>query len=624
MTVTGQDGAAPDAVLRPNRDLRAGPRVPAQPAPDPPAKADGTRGKPGTSGQKAPAKREKAAAKTRPPRRRRRLRPISPLTLRILAVNVLALGTLMGGLLYLGTYQQWLIGKELESLTTEARIFAGALGEGAIEPSFDEFNEPSSDLSYELARQMVRRLVETTDTRTRLFAPSGELVADSRVLGGPKSMVQIEELPPLRDGNPLSELGIRLYDYAVNAVPEREHLPAYPMESDMRADAFPDVQKALNGEIGNNVWRVARVDGRTDMLLTVAVPIQRYKKVLGAVYISRTGSEIDRAVREFRMDILRLFGGTLGVTVLLSLYLAGTIARPIRRLAEAADAVRTGHGRQATIPDFSRRRDEVGDLSVSLREMTAAIWNRMDAIERFAADVAHEIKNPLTSMRSAVETVQLVKTDEQRQRLLAIIHHDVQRLDRLISDISNASRLDAELSRANTEPVDVGQVLTMLADIHNVPLEHNAALGASTGQEGEAADAAPVRVQVDLPAGANLVVPGLEGRLTQVFQNLLSNALSFSPPGGTVTLRARAFADRVEATVEDQGPGIPEGKLAAIFDRFYSERPKSEAFGKHSGLGLSISKQIIDALQGRIFADNRKGPDGGIQGAVFTVVLPRG
>lgn len=557
---------------------------------------------------------------------RRRVRHFSPLTLRILAVNILALAFLLGGLLYLSTYQQWLIDKELSALTTEARIFAGALGEGAMQPAMDEFNEPTSQMSYELARQMVRRLVETTDTRTRLFSPSGDLIADSRVLGGAKSTVQIEELPPLRDGNRLTEIGIAIYDYIVNAVPEREHLPAYPSEKDPTAQNYTDVMKALAGEVGRNVWRIGRADGRTDMVLTVAVPVQRYKKVLGAVYISRGGAAVDTAVREFRLDIMRLFIITLGVTVLLSFYLAGTIARPIRRLANAADEVRHGHGRQVSIPDFSRRRDEVGDLSVSLREMTDAIWNRMDAIERFAADVAHEIKNPLTSMRSAVETVQRVKTDEQRQRLLAIIHHDVQRLDRLISDISNASRLDAELSRARTEPADIGQMLTMLGDIHAATLGNADALREAAVDAGEVATdvPAPVRVEVELPnTRTGLIVPGLEGRLTQVFQNLLSNALSFSPPGGLVLLRARSFADRVEVTCADQGPGIPDGKLDAIFDRFYSERPKSEAFGKHSGLGLSISKQIIDAHQGRIFAENIKGPDGVVQGALFTVVLPR-
>jgi two-component system sensor histidine kinase ChvG len=299
------------------------------------------------------------------------------------------------------------------------------------------------------------------------------------------------------------------------------------------------------------------------------------------------------------------------VTVLLSFYLAGTIARPIRKLAAAADHVRRGHGRHHEIPDFSHRGDEIGDLSGALRDMTAALWLRMDAIESFAADVAHEIKNPLTSLRSAVETVARVRDPDQQRRLMSIIEDDIQRMDRLISDISNASRLDAELSRAESEPVDIGRMLRMLTDIH----------------ETTAAERAAPRIQLELPNGADLTVPGLEGRLVQVFQNIIANALSFSSPDGTVTVHARTTGDMVEVTVTDEGPGIPEGKLGAIFDRFYTERPAGEKFGTHSGLGLSISKQIVDAHGGEIFARNRHAEseteEENMHGAIFTVRLPR-
>jgi two-component system sensor histidine kinase ChvG len=292
--------------------------------------------------------------------------------------------------------------------------------------------------------------------------------------------------------------------------------------------------------------------------------------------------------------------------VLLSFYLAGTIARPIRKLAVAADHVRRGHGRHHEIPDFSHRGDEIGDLSGALRDMTAALWQRMDAIESFAADVAHEIKNPLTSLRSAVETVARVRDPDQQRRLMSIIEDDIHRMDRLISDISNASRLDAELSRAESEPVDIGRMLRMLADIHQTT----------------AAERLAPRIKLELPAGGDLTVPGLESRLVQVFQNVMANAVSFSPPDGVVSVRAAVTGDRVEVTVEDDGPGVPETKLDAIFDRFYTERPAGEKFGTHSGLGLSISKQIVDAHGGEIFARNRS--DGGRgRGAVFTVRLPR-
>jgi len=240
----------------------------------------------------------------------------------------------------------------------------------------------------------------------------------------------------------------------------------------------------------------------------------------------------------------------------------------------------------------------------------------MDAIERFAADVAHEIKNPLTSLRSAVETVSRIQDPARRDKLMAIIADDVQRLDRLISDISNASRLDAELSRAALEPVDIGAMLRTLADIHRTTAEDDE-------EDGDGAEAAP-QVVIEPPRGGSLTVKGLEGRLTQVFQNLIANALSFSPPGGQVRLTARRTPDgAVEVTVSDDGPGIPEGKEEAIFERFYTERPAGEKFGTHSGLGLSISKQIVEAHGGTIRADNRLGAGGETVGAVFTVRLPR-
>jgi two-component system sensor histidine kinase ChvG len=292
--------------------------------------------------------------------------------------------------------------------------------------------------------------------------------------------------------------------------------------------------------------------------------------------------------------------------VLLSLYLGRTIAQPLHRLADAADRVRRGHGRQIDIPDFTRRRDEIGDLSGTLRDMTAALWQRMDAIERFAADVAHEIKNPLTSLHSAVETAARLEDPAQQKRLMSIILDDVQRLNRLITDISDASRLDAELSRAEMGPVDIGSMLQALADLHEATI----------------GDGPPLRLEI--ARHQSLTVHGIEGRLVQVWRNLISNALSFSPPGGSIRIAAVREGDKVRVTVADDGPGIPEGKLAAIFDRFYSERPAGEKFGTHSGLGLSISKQIVDAHGGRIVAENRMADDGRILGALFTVTLPAG
>ena len=321
--------------------------------------------------------------------------------------------------------------------------------------------------------------------------------------------------------------------------------------------------------------------------------------------LSSGSAEIEEELRTVRLELLRIFGVALLVTVLLSFYLAGTIARPIRRLAAAAERAR-GRRARVEIPDFTRRGDEIGDLSRSLREMTDALWQRMSAIESFAADVAHEIKNPLSSLRSAVETVARIEDPTNQRRLMAVILNDVQRLDRLITDISDASRLDAELGRLELEPVDIAAMLRALADVHDATRTN----------------VSPRLVLAIGKSERDLVVAGIETRLSQVFRNIIGNAISFSEPLGEIRLAARHDGRAVLVTVEDEGPGIPDEKLSAIFDRFYSERPHGEQFGTHSGLGLSISKQIVEAHRGTIWAENRKDAGGATIGARFSVRLP--
>jgi two-component system sensor histidine kinase ChvG len=271
--------------------------------------------------------------------------------------------------------------------------------------------------------------------------------------------------------------------------------------------------------------------------------------------------------------------------------------------------VRRGRGRQVEIPDFSRREDEIGDLSGALREMTGELWRRMDAIERFAADVSHEIKNPLSSLRSAVETVARVEDPARRQELMAIILEDVQRLDRLISDISHASRLDSQLSRDEWQEVDIAALIATLVSVHEATAE-------SEGPGGRK------RLDLAVPAGHALLVRGNEDQLVQVFRNIISNALSFAPEGSTISLAVRRDDRAIEVIVDDEGPGIPENNLEAIFGRFYSARPAGEKFGTHSGLGLSISRQIVEAHGGGVEAVNRRRPDGTVAGARVVVRLP--
>ncbi len=536
------------------------------------------------------------------PARRRRRRRLSPLTRRILAVNVLAIALLGLGLLYLGEYQQSLVTAELESLRTEGQIFAAALGEGAV---IDVAGEGEA-LVPELGRDMMRRLVEPTHTRARLFDDQGALVGDTRVLRGPGGTVQVQELPAPGSTGVLDRLDTMVSRMLGGALPWHSSYRPYRERPRENAADYPEVGRALAGDIATEVREDRDAGG---LLLTVAVPVQRYKQVLGAVMLSKGSDEIEEAVRAVRFEILKVFVIALGVTVLLSIYLAGTIAQPVRRLAAAAERVRRLPGRHVTIPDLTMRRDEIGDLSAALRDMTAALWQRMDAIERFAADVAHEIKNPLTSLKSAVETAARVEDPAKQRKLLALVQEDVERLDRLITDISDASRLDAELSRGETEPVAIDRLLETLLEVHR-----------ETAPEG-----APQLV-LSLPSragqSAELAVLGIDSRLVQVFRNLIANAVSFSPPGGIIRVAAARKGERIEVTVEDEGPGLPEGKLDAIFERFYSERPAGEKFGTHSGLGLSISKQIVEAHRGTISAENRIAADGTIRGARFIVRLP--
>lgn len=542
--------------------------------------------------------RDRPAAARAAKRRRR----ASPLTRRILAVNLIALLIPIAGLLFLGPYRDRLIDQEMQALRVQGELFAGALGEGAIR-ILDNGQEV---LNLVPAREIVRRLSRPSDIWARLYLRDGTLAADSRIVGTIGALVEVQRLPPRERESALdwAEPAIGVFEQVANAFSDRQIDPL-PDGFDRDGTELPELRRAFAGEIAGAVRRDP--DGR--LVLTVALPVQRFHQVFGGLILTHDGAAIERALREVRLSILIVFAVAAAITIALSLYLAGTIARPIHRLADAAERVRLTVGRtDAEIPDFSARGDEIGDLSGDLRAMTGALRLRLGAIERFAADVAHEIKNPLTSLRSAVETAARVTDPAQQKQLMGIILEDVQRLDRLISDISDASRLDAELTRLETEPVDLAALLGGLAEMHGTA-------------HGEDADAP--RVTVEIAGNGPFLVQGVGDRLVQIFRNLIGNAVSFSPPGGRIGLTlARDEAGFLEARVEDEGPGIPEAKLETIFERFYTERPSAEKFGTHSGLGLSISKQIAEAHGGSLRAENRRGPDGRIAGARFVLRLP--
>ena len=525
-------------------------------------------------------------------------RRFSPLTWRILIVNVVPLAVLAAGILHLADYRERLIDAELLALGTQAEIFAGAIAEGAVGA---DGGGAGSAIRPGPSLPLLRRLVAPTRTRARVYGPDRRLLADSRFLGDPRTEVKVEALPAEDIGDAPRRWLSDAYEVVTVLLLDRRRGPPFPETALDRLDALPAMAAALDGERRSAVWSLP--DG--GLRFGAAAPIQRFKRVLGVMFVTSDDRSVAAAVRHVRVTILQVFGAVLAVTILVSLYLARTITRPVRRLAAAADNV-GGAGEAPDIPDLERRRDEIGDLSKALRRMTETLWQRLVANERFAADVAHELRNPLTSLRSATETVSGVDDRGRRAELDAIIEDDVRRLDRLITDISDASRLDVELARSRMEPVDVGRLLPALAEAHE-----------SAGGDGPAA-----RVRCAGEDGGRCVVMGIESRLMQVFDNLILNARSFTPAEGSITLSARRDGDHVVVEVEDDGAGIPPESLESIFERFYSERPPGEGGGRHSGLGLGISRQIAEAHGGTIHAENRLSGAGRVLGARFVVRLP--
>jgi two-component system sensor histidine kinase ChvG len=438
----------------------------------------------------------------------------------------------------------------------------------------------------------------------KLYGADGSIIADSAVSEGDSGAVTSETLPTVVELSLTSKIVDAIYDFL--PLGSASQVPA-----GAGSDWQPDVEGTLSTyttDPTTDIPAYARRSPSGQLLVSVTVPVINSNHLLGFLLVTREATELDNSVRQERMSSLGVFILALLITVVLSAYLSRTIARPILRLANAALAMREGKGRRMDDlgKDLLEQNDEMGQLANALNSSSTALWERMDAIDRFAADVAHEIKNPLSSIRSAIETLRRIEDPVQQKRLLAIITDDVRRLDRLITDISDASRVDAELSRVRLEPVDCGVMMHTLGEIYEATMDE---------------DEDPKIVVQSPPNG--LLVLGEERRLVQVIRNLIGNAKSFSPPHGTITLGARETGNVIELSVEDQGPGIPEANLEHIFDRFYSERPAGEQFGTHSGLGLSISRQIIEALQGRISAENRRDADGNVLGARFVVRLPK-
>jgi two-component system, OmpR family, sensor histidine kinase ChvG len=535
----------------------------------------------------------------------------SSLTRRIIVLNLVALAVLVTGILYLNHWRAGLIDARVQSLRVQGEIIAAAIAASAtvdsdviqVDPDrLLQLNSGSaSPLSYfdpnlefpinpERVAPLLRNLVTPTRTRARIYDQSGFMILDSASIYSRGEVI--------RAGKPVATAEANDWWTTIMSWVPGDDFPPYRELGPDEGRKYPEVAAALSGAPAD----VVRVDADHQLVISVAVPVQRVRATVGVLLLSTQPGEIDSIVASERWGVLRIALVAAAVTIILSLLLASTIAGPLRRLSEAAEKVQTSISSRAEIPDFSYRTDEVGHLSKALRSMTSALYNRIEAIERFAADVAHELKNPLTSLRSAVETLPRAKRPEDRERLNAIIQHDVRRLDRLISDISNASRLDAELARESSEPVDIEKLAaTMVSMQSDLAAPHK------------------VNVVLDKQRGKFAATTlGHDSRLAQVINNLIDNAVSFSPEGGTVSVAITTTEDEIVTTVTDEGPGI-RGDISRIFQRFYTDRPDGEHFGDHSGLGLAISKQIIDAHRGTIVAENRTDRSG----ARFIVTLPR-
>jgi two-component system sensor histidine kinase ChvG len=500
----------------------------------------------------------------------------------IITLNILGLVILIVGALVLNELRQGLVNARIDSLTTQGELMATIIDRAAT------VGEPTPAMNAQQAGEILQILANPKSQRARLFDVHGQVVADSEWVA---DRIESRPLPPARrrareGGFSLGFLHLR-------------HGNANTAREARRALAF-EVAHAMTGRPVATVRRAE--DG--SRVVSVSIPIAQVREVLGVLTLE--ANDVDAIIAAERLALVPFILIAVAVTISSSLLLTQLIAQPVRRLARAADRVRLAGARAISLPDLARRDDELGDLTRSLEEMTRSLSERMDAIESFAADVAHEIRNPLTSLRSAVETLELIKDPDARERLTRILKNDVQRLDRLVTDISNASRLDAELSRDQPKTVDLERLVAEIVHTYHATTRAN-----------------EPKVTFKSPGGLEPVtVQGREGPLGQVFRNLIDNARSFSPPGGDVVVTLVRVRDQVIATVSDSGPGIPPENLETIFQRFYTSRPKGTAFGGNSGLGLSIARQIAEAHGGTLHAENRLGPEGQVVGALFVLMLP--
>ena len=524
-------------------------------------------------------------------------RKVSPLTLKIWSINIIAIFVVLIAVLHLDRYEDSLIQSELEALEHQAELFANALSEVAVK------NDPGihSYLSSIAVQNVINRSALRSPARSRVFDTAGRLLADSQELPGRVPSVITKPLASVFPDIFFQKFFNDFFQQFFNSSIQVRR-PINEAHKIQLAHTFPEVISALKG----SSIKTVKLRETGESLLTVAVPIQKYKQVLGVLLLSVKDEKVDAAFSSYQKELIIAVVIALVITSALSLYLSRSITKPILSLASAAEKIKNDRSGRSEIPEVSKRDDELGDLSRALIEMTNNLWQRLDAIEKFAADVSHEIKNPLTSIKSAIETATKIKDSGKRDQLLTVILDDVNRLDRLITDISDSSRLDAELSREKFEAIDIESLLLAFHQLRKFQKRFEQKSLTLNIEKGE----------------KQLLILGHESRIVQVIDNIVNNAITFAPVNSNINISVSADTTDVKITIDDEGPGIPENKLDAIFERFYSERPAAEKFGLHSGLGLSICKQIVEAHNGKIFAKNRTGYQNDITGARFIITLP--
>jgi len=522
----------------------------------------------------------------------------SPLARKIITFNLIALIILVAGVLYLNPFRDGLVSQHEKAFANEGRLISSILKTQLRANGITDFLDGSKVMDT------LEELDLPAGVEVFVFDPGLKLIAVTRSHADPVS-TQVSGLQQNNHSTLITDFLNTVWEKVSGVLaPQVTNDP----NAKVRALTQDLVVPAIRGK--TRIRTTSSPTGAT--VFSVAMPIALNGAPIGAIAISSTNTEIDYLVRAEREQILQMFVIAILVSIGLSLVLASTIANPLADLAAAAELGRDRDARKLSpgrirIPDMTARPDEIGRLSIALRGMVAALYDRIDANEQFAADVAHEIKNPLASLRSAVGSLRIIKKEEHREKLLDVVEHDVRRLDRLVSDISNASRLDSELVKEEEESFDLLKTVGNISDY----------LGQDAAKKG-------IELISDLPPDP-IIVYGLEARLAQVFVNLITNAVSFCEEGDAIRIWARQRKNRILVVVEDTGPGIPDQALHKVFTRFYSERPP-EHYGNNSGLGLSISKQIIEAHGGVIWAENIRPTDADVTseplGARFVVGLP--